>query len=281
MSSDSHHELCTAASQLDRGCHAEAAFLVNHETDVLGELVAQLLHADRGRAKGFVAALLQAGLSARSLMLDLFEPAARRLGDQWLTDACSSVELTIALARLQAIAFDLDGGASGPDGDAPSPSVLVAQLPGETHAFTLAPILYASAGFRVAWESPSDTAALSRLLRSQRVNVLDLTLSPALQRVHRLPLLAEWIIAARAVRLSSPLLLIASGRLFAEQPELALLAGADMANPGAQHGAATVRAHWQAMQFSTAFAKVQQAIVETGAAVGRGSFGERLEAPRR
>ncbi len=248
---------------------------------MLGELVAQLLHTDRGRARGFVGALRQAGLSARSLMLDFFEPAVRRLGDRWLADECSGADLTIALARLQGIAFDLDGGTSGRDVDAHSPSVLVAQLPGETHAFTLAPILYASAGFGVAWESPSDTTTLSRLLHSRHVNVLDLALSPALQRVHRLPLLAEWITAARAVRLPRPLLLIASGRLFAERPELALLAGADMAHPGARHGTVSVRAHWQAMQHSTAFAKVQQAIVETGAAVGRGSLGERPEAPRR
>jgi Sensors of blue-light using FAD len=88
---------------------ASTTFDINNDTDVLNGLVEQLIHSDGTRARVYLGTLREAGLSSRSLLLDLFDPAVRHLGDLWLADTCSAADLAIRMAWLQNFALELAG----------------------------------------------------------------------------------------------------------------------------------------------------------------------------
>ncbi len=97
-----------------------------------------LLQAGDGRVDEFVRVTHERGLSVTHIYLDLFAPAARRLGVLWEQDLCDFASVTVALGRLQRLlrhwtqAFGADVR--------PPPNgrrVLLAQHPHEQHSFGL------------------------------------------------------------------------------------------------------------------------------------------------
>ena len=54
-----------------------------------------------------VSKLRERGVSVESLYLDLFAPAARRLGEMWDSDECDFSTVTVALGRLQRLLREL------------------------------------------------------------------------------------------------------------------------------------------------------------------------------
>lgn len=67
----------------------------------LGKLVDLALNADDGALNAMIAAFAEDGWTAEAILTLLIEPAARALGDAWLDDRCSELDLTIALSMLQ------------------------------------------------------------------------------------------------------------------------------------------------------------------------------------
>jgi methanogenic corrinoid protein MtbC1 len=157
--------------------------------------------------------------SAVPLFATLLEPAARRLGDLWQADSCSDFDVTIALSYLQS-AVRLLGTEflQQPLSPANTPHVLVVPLPGELHGLGAA--LDSEAMWHAGWtpqsEFPTDNAALQRLLQSEWFDVLDLTMSVALQRAHWLPRLAETIRLARRASRNPDMVVMVGGRIFAD-----------------------------------------------------------------
>lgn len=89
--------------------------------------------ADGDGAAQMVEQLLASGVSAETLMLDLFAPAARRMGEFWTEDRCDFLEVTVALSRLQQLIRQFRVPTSAQrhlDGHA-----LLVAVPGEQHTF--------------------------------------------------------------------------------------------------------------------------------------------------
>lgn len=74
-----------------------------------GALAELLRDRDPAGAEGFIAAEHARTGSLLDTFADLFEPTARRLGDDWVQELCTEPELVIALGRLQAEAHRLAG----------------------------------------------------------------------------------------------------------------------------------------------------------------------------
>jgi len=172
-----------------------------------------------------------------SLFTDLLEPAARSLGDLWSEDSCSEFEVSIGLCHLQSairrIGFDhLPAPLSRPQ----QRSVLVISQPGEPHSFCAAlnSEMLRHTGWKVVNEFPACDLDVEDIVAGGSFDALNLSLSPSLRREHWLPRMAVTVRKARHASRNPALVVIVSGRVFAEQPDACASVGADAATVSAQ-----------------------------------------------
>jgi methanogenic corrinoid protein MtbC1 len=207
------------------------------------ELAGLLLAANPDSALDLIHRQIGRHRSAVPLFATLLEPAARRLGDLWQADACSEFDMTLALSYLQS-AVRLLGTEylQAPLNLANAPHVLVVPLPGELHSLGAA--LDSEAMWHEGWspqsEFPSNNAALQKLLEADWFDVLDLTMSVALQRQHWLPRLTETIRLARRASRNRNLIVMVGGRIFADEAATGSNVAANGHNGTASHIAADI-----------------------------------------
>ncbi len=94
------------------------------------------LNPDLSKAESFVQDLLNNGVSAESVYLNLFAPAARQLGALWEEDVCNFIQVTIGLVQIQTITRKLGNSfnekrTQGARGE----KALFAPSPGSQHTF--------------------------------------------------------------------------------------------------------------------------------------------------
>jgi methanogenic corrinoid protein MtbC1 len=214
------------------------------DTAALADL---LMAADPQPAITLLGAAHAADATLDRLAVEVIEPAARRLGDRFRADHCSEIDVTLGLWRLQHLLREL--GAGTPRLPSPSaPRVLVATPPGEVHMLgaVLDSELLWLAGWSPQVDFPVTAAALDALVAERWIDVLDLALSPALAREHRLAKLGETITRARRASLNPQLLVVVSGRICAEPGESAYAGdaarevGADAGFGSAAHAQGTI-----------------------------------------
>ncbi|HJL16393.1 MAG TPA: BLUF domain-containing protein [Sandaracinaceae bacterium LLY-WYZ-13_1] len=205
--------------------------------DLVADLLARLARPSLDAAWAWVRQLRARGLSAESLFLDVFEPAARRLGDRWMGAGGSRAEVTFGLSALLRLVRRLGPELRwiGPDARHRSRSALVASLPGEPHRLGLGMVseYFDRAGWDVSCAFPEDDADLLELLRTRHVDVLALCASDAFERLSRLPALGECITAARRASRNRDLSVLVRGRAFFARPERSAMVGADAHLPSA------------------------------------------------
>lgn len=204
------------------------------------ELARLLLATEPTAAFALIDNLRADGRSMMQLCAGLFEPAARALGDLWMSDDCVDVEVTLGLGHLRTalrrISID-KSSIDGPRLHLPQPhAVLVAPTPREPHLLgsAIASEMFWRAGWEVRCEFPDTDAVLSQLVRDRWFDVLDLSLSVAYGREHRLPAMAASIRAARQNSLNPALTVMVNGRVFYEHPPEETDVRADGTVPGAQ-----------------------------------------------
>jgi hypothetical protein len=183
-----------------------------------GSLACLLISSDQQAAVALVRAAQERDGALETLALEVIEPAARRLGDLWQADQCTDVDVTLGLWRLQQVVRDLGLGATRvhkPD----APVVLVVPHPGETHLLgaALDTEMLWLAGWSPKVEFPADAATLDGLVAGTWIDALDVSLSTALGREHRLPQLAETIAHARLASMNPDLVVVVSGRYFVDE----------------------------------------------------------------
>lgn len=97
-----------------------------------------LIQAGDAQVDDFVRAAHERGLSVTNLYLDIFAPAARRLGVLWEQDLCDFASVTVALGRLQRLLRQWTLAFGGDVRPPPNGRrVLLAQHPHEQHSFGL------------------------------------------------------------------------------------------------------------------------------------------------
>lgn len=202
---------------------------VNPRASELAEL---LVASDQTAALELIRELRGRYGDPRHLYAPLFEPAARSLGDLWNNEACSEVDVTLGLCRLQTAVRLL--GADAPQAILQSnqPNVLITPAPGELH--NLMTILdsewLCSAGWAPQIEFPASDRALQDMVSASWIDVLDLSLSAAFRREGSLPRLAETIAQARRASRNPALLVVVGGRAFVEGRTAGPNVGADLAS---------------------------------------------------
>lgn len=85
--------------------------------------------------EAFTLGLLKRGHRAEQICLDLFTPAARLLGEMWVEDRASFVDVTLGVAQLQRVTHRLGEMLGTPAAPEPRGHILIGAVPGDQHTF--------------------------------------------------------------------------------------------------------------------------------------------------
>jgi MerR family transcriptional regulator, light-induced transcriptional regulator len=216
---------------------AEAEAALRRATDIKAHSVADFVrlatHENPEAAIQYVRNLLARGMPFQSILMDLMAPAARELGEQWIHDSTSFVEVTLGVARMHRILREFDGVPSHLWSSAgEGRHALILPAPGEHHTFGLR--LVQEFLLRESWSVTNyqveSESQLVDVLKSGHFDVVGLSLSGE-------TLLKPFLSAIRLIRSRARnprIKIIVGGGYFAECPELAGECGADAYAPDAQ-----------------------------------------------
>lgn len=200
--------------------------------DSVEEFVQIVLAHDASVAGKYVTTLRSEGLPLPAIYLDLLAPAARRLGEMWEEDECSFTDVTIGVCRMNQVLLEFsrcfDASESTVDSGR---NALVLPVPGEQHTFGILMVMefLRRGGWHCFTGAPSNAHEFQRLVRSQDFEVIGLSVSADRHVDTAKKLIAD---IRRGPR-NSASVIMAGGRVFLDQPELAGEIGADaMATDG-------------------------------------------------
>jgi methanogenic corrinoid protein MtbC1 len=204
--------------------------VTSSEVAAFAELI---VRADYRAVLAHVDAELAKGLPPESLLVSLFAPTARHLGEMWKTDRYDFVEVTIALSVLQqlirehSMRMGLEDVAWSDD-----KRILLVPAPGDQHTFGVAVVekFFRAAGWEV-WGGPAGLAFdLPDLVSREGFSVFGVSLGAEANLDGVVALIRQIRRASR----NPAMRVIVGGPVFIDRPELALLIGADATAADAQ-----------------------------------------------
>jgi len=149
------------------------------EEDV-NELSRLLVAPEDVFANKFVELLRSRGVTSEAVFVNLFAPAARRLGEMWTEDVCSFAEVTLGLWRLHAMMHDLSPDFLGATARRTSSRRgLFVPFPGEQHCFGIFMVaeFFRRAGWDVWSGPPASVDDLVALVKSESFDVVGLSIA--------------------------------------------------------------------------------------------------------
>ncbi len=214
------------AGALRHGVEMFEGLRLGPQASEVDRLAADSIHSDAWSVLRHVEAYLAQGTSVESLLVDLFAPAARRLGEWWEQDACDFIDVTMGLWRLQEVMHEVAAGL--PDAPARAPgarAALFAAAPGDTHVFgaIMAETCFRRAGWRTATALDCSAEQLEARVGESWFDLAGISVSTE-DALAGLPLLIGRL--RRASR-NPQLVVMVGGWLFAQTPGLAERVGAD------------------------------------------------------
>lgn len=222
----SYHGDAEAASKVRE---IKASHALNQQVKDLMDLV---LQGDDLAINHLIVRLQEQGWQGDDILTHLIEPSARALGDAWLSDVCTEIDLTIGISMLQLAGHAVKHGLLPKSGGPGSQyRILLATEPGEPHALgtSLLADLFTDAGWQVDLAFPDTDQALMNQLASQKPDALDIGMSDSLSRASKLDSLRETVERSRFAAPDHLTVVSVGGRLFADAVATAESAGADYA----------------------------------------------------
>lgn len=210
---------------------ARAAAIPPAVAEHIARLVELSLNADDLGLNALIAACADDGWTSDAILALLIEPTARALGDAWLDDQCSELDLTIALSMLQLAGHAVRYSPSSHTIRNSHYRILLATAPGEQHMLgtTLLADQFLDAGWQVDLAFPGSEEALTNQLNAQHPDAVDIGLSDALPRHHAIAQLRSAVEHSRLTVSPHPTVVSVGGRLFSEAAATAMSVGADHA----------------------------------------------------
>jgi MerR family transcriptional regulator, light-induced transcriptional regulator len=211
--------------------HLAAEELAKHFTISLDanavESFAELTIRDDPRAASdLVRRMLDRGIAFETILMDLLAPAARILGEKWVADSVTFVDVTIGVARMHRILREFNGiperlwNTSGS-----GHRCLLMPVPGEQHTFGIRMVeeFLMRDGWEVDNRFPASDRELADTVNSASYDFIGFSL---MGETLIKPLI-ESIKVVRTKSLNRHVKVMVGGMMFAEQPELRDLCGAD------------------------------------------------------
>jgi hypothetical protein len=194
----------------------------------IDDMTHALLDTSDHRFQDLIAQVVALHPSPDALGWHLLTPLAQALSRAWHAEQGDATAVIVAQGRLQSLLRRVAQGwplpVAGSAGRA-----LVVPVPGEPHLVgqTFAALALDAAGWSVRCAFPGDAAALDALLRAEHHDLLHLASSDVMSRDETLGAVAAAIRAARRASCNPNLVVLVSGRMFSQQPGLAVFVGAD------------------------------------------------------
>jgi len=197
-------------------------------SDDVTEFTRLLLRGSPEVLSQFVEVMRAGGTTLQTLYLDLVSPAARLLGAYWDADKCDFVAVTVGLGRLQKVLRDLGGdfrSENGREDRSPDRRAILSAAPGEQHL--LGPIMVAEFFRRAGWIVLGGPLWTSQdhlaLVSANWIDMfgLSVTNSDCLEAT------AAAIPSIRRASRNPGVQILLGGRIFAENPDLAIRLGAN------------------------------------------------------
>jgi len=204
--------------------------------DDVSTMTGLVQQGDLEGALDYIGGLCASGMALERVYLNLLAPVARRLGEMWETDQADFTSVTVGLCCLQQLVLTHGGGFRPRDGRPHAERrVLLAPCPGEQHSFGL--LMVGEFFRRQGWDVTSGTGATGReltaLVRKDWFALVGLSLSVE----ERLDTLAALVRDLRRASRNPALGVMVGGQVFVQQPDLAVLVGADATAADGQQAA--------------------------------------------
>jgi MerR family transcriptional regulator, light-induced transcriptional regulator len=185
-----------------------------------------MIGLDLVRANVVVAGAMSRGVAVESVLLDLFAPTAKRLGEMWVEDACSFTDVTVGLCALQSLLRTFTSG------DVVEPTVmhdgrvLIAAAPEEQHTFGVLMLetFFRRAGWDVIGMPMSSAGDVLGAVSRRSFSIVGFSLS----RDCALDGLRDLIAATRKASVNAELAVMVGGRVFNDAPAKVRFVGADL-----------------------------------------------------
>lgn len=190
----------------------------------IAELARLVLIPDEREAAAYVTGLRDSGLSTEMLLGGLIEPAARLLGELWDRDEVDFIDVTLGVARLQAL-LSLSNGTHKLATRGEFRSVLMLTMPGEQHSLGIAMVeqFLEAGGWQVTSEREAAPDRLVQLVGRQWFAVAGIALS----NDGNLDAAASAIARLREKSCNKSIGIMVGGPVFSADPGLARAIGAD------------------------------------------------------
>ncbi len=188
----------------------------------------RLLLSDDGveSASAYVDKLRARGCSLETVLLKMFGPSARFLGDLWCTDDCDFVDVTVGLARLQQLLREVSAEfVNEPATKVIGKRALLMPVPGEQHTFGLAMVeeFFRRTGWVVNSAATADAAGILNRVRARHFDVVGLSIAGEVL----LPVLQPLIQSIRKASRNRHITVLVGGALMVDRPRLFAEVGAD------------------------------------------------------
>jgi methylmalonyl-CoA mutase cobalamin-binding subunit len=227
-----HRDRSVRPNNLD----AAAAVTPGH----VAQFTALLLENELDAPRRYVDDLQDGGVPLEAVFLDLFSPAARRLGEMWSADLCDFTAVTLGLWRLQRLLYDC---APSFQADAELPAeghrILLAPMPGDQHTFGLFMVaeFFRRAGWDVVDGPVVSVADIVSTVSRNWFEVLGLSLSSE----RGVDGMAALIREVRRASRNQAIGIIVGGAVFVEHPETVLRVDADVSAADARQALAAAQ----------------------------------------
>lgn len=184
------------------------------------------LQNNADQANLFVDNLMDRGLTASQVFMELVTPAARHLGELWDRDECGFTQVTCGLAIMHQMIYRL--GYESPTAalnEGEQESVMLACAPGSQHflGLTIVADLYRNAGANVVLEIASTESELLRAVSHEWFDVVGISVALEVQ-LQSLPSLIQHL---RAKSGNPQVKVVLGGPVFLFNPISAKALGAD------------------------------------------------------
>ncbi len=186
-----------------------------------------LIQGEFSKVSEYISTLRQKVPSAETLYLELFAPAARRLGNMWEEDICTFTDVTIGVGRLQEILREISASARyNGESQEQEKRILLTPLPGEQHTFGLSVLteFFNRGGWEVwGWPGVSDDNLL-QLVKNEWFHIAGISMYAEMHQDKLISTIKE----IRNASKNQSINIMVGGHAFDINPELISAAGADV-----------------------------------------------------
>lgn len=184
-----------------------------------------VMHRDVEHAYAYIAKLISAGAPLATIYLSVLAPAAVRLGQLWDSDEASFFDVTLAMCKLHRMAREFSRQHGDEVEHVLGHRVMLAAVPGNQHLLGVAMVeeLFRQSGWNVCNLPASNLDDIVATARSEWFAVIGLSASCDDCVDSIAPLIAR----LRASSMNRSVVVLVGGRYFNDNPEQALLMGAD------------------------------------------------------